>query len=140
MIEFPGNRAFCDTSFFFASLYPKDVNYERAGQILKDALTQEVTLWTTWDIISETVTLLLYRFNSRAAIRFLDEIKPVLNIIYYDDSVRDEAEQVFRILSRDKRLSFCDAISYVVVKTILQDIICLSFDKDFSRLGLTVVR
>jgi len=140
MIEFPGNRAFCDTSFFFASLYPKDVNYERAGQILKDALTQEVTLWTTWDIISETVTLLLYRFNSRAAIRFLDEIKPVLNIIYYDDSVRDEAEQVFRILSSDKRLSFCDAISSVVVKTILKDIICLSFDEDFSRLGLTVVR
>ena len=140
MIEFPGNRAFCDTSFFFASLYPKDVNYERAGQILKDALTQEVTLWTTWDIISETVTLLLYRFNSRAAIRFLDEIKPVLNIIYYDDSVRDEAEQIFRILSSDKRLSFCDAISYVVVKTILKDIICLSFDEDFSRLGLTVVR
>jgi predicted nucleic acid-binding protein len=140
MIEFPGSRAFCDTSFFFASLYPKDVNYERAGQILKDALTQEVTLWTTWDIISETVTLLLYRFNSRAAIRFLDEIKPVLNIIYYDDSVRDEAEQVFRILSSDKRLSFCDAISYVVVKTILKDIICLSFDEDFSRLGLTVVR
>ena len=140
MIEFPGNRAFCDTYFFFASLYPKDVNYERAGQILKDALTQEVTLWTTWDIISETVTLLLYRFNSRAAIRFLDEIKPVLNIIYYDDSVRDEAEQVFRILSSDKRLSFCDAISSVVVKTILKDIICLSFDEDFSRLGLTVVR
>jgi len=140
MIEFPGNRAFCDTSFFFASLYPKDVNYERAGQILKDALTQEVTLWTTWDIISETVTLLLYRFNSRAAIRFLDEIKPVLNIIYYDDSVRDEAEQIFRILSSDKRLSFCDAISYVVVKTILKDIICLSFDEDFSRLGLRVVR
>lgn len=140
MNEFPGNRAFCDTSFFFASLYPKDVNYERAGQILKDALTQEVTLWTTWDIISETVTLLLYRFNSRAAIRFLDEIKPALNIIYYDDSVRDEAEQVFRISSRDKRLSFCDAISYVVVKTILKDIICLSFDEDFSRLGLTVLR
>ena len=140
MIEFTDHRAFCDTSFFFASLYPKDVNYERAGQILKEALDQKISLLTTWDILSETVTLLLYRFNSKAAIRFLDEIKPVLNIIYYDDSVRDEAEQIFRILSDDKRLSFCDAISYVVVKTILKDIICLSFDEDFSRLGLTVVR
>ena len=140
MIEFTDHRAFCDTSFFFASLYPKDANYERAGQILKEALDQKISLLTTWDILSETVTLLLYRFNSRAAIRFLDEIKPVLNIIYYDDSVRDEAEQIFRILSDDKRLSFCDAISYVVVKTILKDIICLSFDEDFSRLGLTVVR
>ena len=37
MTEFPGPRAFCDTSFFFASLCPRDVNYERAGEILKDA-------------------------------------------------------------------------------------------------------
>jgi predicted nucleic acid-binding protein len=139
MMEFPGHRAFCDTSFFFASLYPKDVNYQRAGQILKEALSQQVSLWTTWDIISETATLLLYRFNSKAAIRFLDEIKPVLNIIYYDDSIRKEAERVFRLLSKDKKLSFCDAISYVVVKTILNDIVCLSFDEDFSSLGLTVI-
>lgn len=53
MIKFPGNRAFCDTSFFFASLYPKDVNYEKAGQFLKEALAQEITLYTTWDILSE---------------------------------------------------------------------------------------
>jgi predicted nucleic acid-binding protein len=140
MIEFPGNRAFCDTSFFFASIYPRDINYERAGQILKEALTQEITLWTTWDIISEIATLLLYRFNSKAAIRFLDEIKPVLNIVYYDDSVRQEAERIFRRLGKDKKLSFCDAISYVVVKTILEGIVCLSFDEDFSRLGLNVIR
>ena len=139
MIEFPDYRAFCDTSFFFASLYPKDVNYLRAGQILKEALDQKISLLTTWDIISETATLLLYRFNSKAAIRFLDEIKPVLNVIYYDDSVRKEAEQIFRLFSKDKRLSFCDAISYVVAKTILEDIVCLSFDEDFSKLGLTVI-
>lgn len=139
MIEFPGNRAFCDTSFFFASLYPKDVNYEKAGQILKEALNQGITLYTTWDIISETATLLLYRFSSRAALRFLDEIKPVLSIAYYDESVRKEAEQVFRLFIKDKKLSFCDAISYVVVKTILKGIVCLSFDEDFSRLGLMTI-
>jgi predicted nucleic acid-binding protein len=140
MIEFPNHRAFCDTSFFFASLYPADVNYERAGQILKEALDQKISLLTTWDIISETATLLLYRFSSKAAIRFLDEMKPVLNVVYYDDSVREEAEQIFRLFSKDKRLSFCDAISYVVAKTVLKDIVCLSFDEDFSQLGLTVIR
>jgi len=139
MIEFPKHRAFCDTSFFFASLYPKDVNYERAGQILKEALDQKIFLLTTWDIISETATLLLYRFSSKAAIRFLDEMKPVLNVVYYDDSVREEAEQIFRLFCKDKRLSFCDAISYVVAKTVLEDIVCLSFDEDFSQLGLTVI-
>ncbi|MCJ7803723.1 MAG: PIN domain-containing protein [Desulfobacterales bacterium] len=139
MIKFPASQAFCDTSFFFASLYPKDINYERAGQILSEALIKKILLCTMWDIISETVTLLLYRFNSRAAIRFLDEIKPTLSIIYYNDSVREEAERIFRLFSKDKKLSFCDAISYVVVKTILKDIVCLSFDEDFSRLGLNVI-
>jgi predicted nucleic acid-binding protein len=139
MIEFPGKRAFCDTSFFFASLYPKDVNYGRAGQILKEALAQEVTLYTTWDIISETATLLLYRFSPKAAIRFLEEIKPVLSIVYYDESVRKETERAFRLFIKDKKLSFCDAISYVIVNAVLRDIVCLSFDEDFSRLGLTIV-
>jgi predicted nucleic acid-binding protein len=140
MIPFPEKRAFCDTSFFFAALYPRDVNYDRAGEILRDALQQEIALFTTWDILSETVTLLLYRFNSKAAIRFLDELKPGLAIVAYDDSVREEAEKVFRILIRDKKVSFCDAISFVVAKTILNDIACLSFDDDFSRLGLTIIR
>jgi len=140
MIPFPEKRAFCDTSFFFAALYPRDVNYDRAGEILRDALQQEIDLFTTWDILSETVTLLLYRFNSKAAIRFLDELKPGLAIVTYDDSVREEAEKVFRILIRDKKVSFCDAISFVIVKTILNDIACLSFDEDFSRLGLTIIR
>jgi predicted nucleic acid-binding protein len=140
MTEFPGNRAFCDTSFFFACLYPRDVNYDRAGQILEEALAQKIALWTTWDIVSETATLLLYRFNSKAAIRFLDEVKPSLHICVYDNSVRKEAEHVFRMLAKDKRLSFCDAISFVVAKTVLRDIACITFDQDFSRLGLRVIR
>ena len=139
MIQFPQKRAFCDTSFFFAALYPRDVNYDRAGEILREALQEDIDLFTTWDIISETVTLLLYRFNSKAAILFLDELKPDLTIVAYDDSVREEAEKVFRILIRDKKVSFCDAISFVVAKAILNDIACLSFDDDFSRLGLTVI-
>ena len=140
MIQFPEKRAFCDTSFFFAALYPRDVNYDRAGEILHDALKQEIDLFTTWDIISETATLLLYRFNAKAAIRFLDELKPALTIVVYDDSVREEAEKAFRILIRDKKVSFCDALSFVVARTILNDVACLSFDDDFLRLGLTVVR
>jgi hypothetical protein len=45
MIKFPGQWAFFrDTSFFFASLCPRDVNYERAGEILKEALARGISL------------------------------------------------------------------------------------------------
>lgn len=96
-------------------------------------------LSTTWDIISETVTLLRYRRNFRAARAFLNEIKPQLNILAYGHRVRAEAEQVFRRYGRDHRLSFCDAISFVVVTTLLDNIPCLAFDEDFRGLGLTVI-
>ena len=40
MIEFPRRQAFGDTSFFFASLCPRDINFKRAGEILEEAVSQ----------------------------------------------------------------------------------------------------
>jgi predicted nucleic acid-binding protein len=85
------------------------------------------------------VTLLRYRRNFPAALTFLAEVKPWLAIVSYGDRVRAEAEQIFREYGRDHRLSFCDAISFVVVTTLLDDVPCLTFDEDFRRLGLTVI-
>lgn len=77
--------------------------------------------------------------SSAAAIRFLDDVKPGLHVVGYGTNVRVEAEQVFRRHSRDHRLSFCDAISFVVVTTLLERMSCFAFDEDFRRLGLTVI-
>ena len=137
-MNFPDRKAFCDTSFFFASLVPDDVNYERAGDILVFCKDNALTFCTTWDVISETVTLLRYRANFGLAVQFLDAVKPLLLIVRYDDSVRQTAEKVFRKLGKDKRLSYCDAVSYVVVTSLLGNIPSFSFDKDFRALGLTV--
>ena len=132
-------RLFCDTSFFYACLDPADVNHGRAQRILQDAAEAGATLCTTWDVVSETTTLLRYRMGFRAALTFLTEVKPRLRIVPYGDRVRDEAEELFRRYARDHRLSFCDAISFVVVSTLLDRAPCLAFDDDFRRLGLTVI-
>ncbi len=137
-MNLPQNRAFCDTSFFFASLYPEDTNYDRAGGILEECREKSVTLYTTWDVISETVTLLRYRANFKTAVQFLDVIKPSLSIVRYDDSVRSAAEEVFKRLSKDKKISFCDALSFVIITELLDGMPCLAFDGDFRTLGLMV--
>lgn len=137
-MSLPKNRVFCDTSFFFASLYYGDSNYERAGELLEYCKENHMALFTTWDVISETVTLLRYGANYDLSVEFLDSVKPSLHIIHYDDSIRTAAEELFKKLSRDKRLSFCDAISYVVIIHLLDNISCFTFDKDFKSLGLTV--
>jgi predicted nucleic acid-binding protein len=59
--------------------------------------------------------------------------------VNYGDSVHAEAEQIFRRYGRDHKLSFCDAVSFVVVTTLLDDIPSLVFDEDFRTLGLIVI-
>ena len=93
-------RLFCDTSFFFACLDPRDVNHRRALELVEQAAAARSDLTTTWDIISETVTLLRYRLSYAAAWTFLSEVKPTLRLVHYSDSVRAEAEEVFRLYGR----------------------------------------
>lgn len=132
-------RVFCDTSFFYACFAPDDANHARAEELVADATASGTAFAATWDIISETVTLLRYRRNFQAALAFLNELKPELHIVTYSDRVRYEAEQIFRQYARDRRLSFCDAISFVVITTLLDHMPCLAFDEDFKALGLTVI-
>jgi predicted nucleic acid-binding protein len=111
----------------------------RAAELTAEAATSTTTFFTTWDVVSETVTLLRYRIGFRPALTFLVEVKPDLTIVEYGQRVRNEAEQIFRRRSRSRRVSFCDAISFVVVTSLLNGVPCLAFDRDFRALGLTVV-
>jgi predicted nucleic acid-binding protein len=133
------SQLFCDTSFFYACFDASDVNHTRAKTMVAEAAAAGATLTATWDIISETVTLLRYRRNFKTAVAFLTEVKPRLRIVPVGDGVRSEAEQIFRHYGQDHRLSFCDAVSFVVVTTLLDHIPCLAFDEDFRGLRLTVI-
>jgi predicted nucleic acid-binding protein len=133
------SRLFCDTSFFYACFDQRDVNHEQAKDLSEAAVVSAARLYVTWDIISETATLLRYRRSYREALTFLTEIKPNLHIINYGEGVRAEAEQIFRRYGRDRKLSFCDALSFVVVTTLLDHTPSLAFDADFRALGLTVI-
>jgi predicted nucleic acid-binding protein len=132
-------RAFCDTSFFYACLDPRDVNHPRARDLTAEAAIAGTALFATWDIVSETVTLLRYRTSFETAVAFLTDVRPQLHVVAYGDGVRTEAEDVFRRYGRDHRLSFCDAISFVVVTTLLDYMPCLAFDADSRSLGLTTI-
>lgn len=132
-------RLFCDTSFFYACFDRRDVNHREAGELAADAAASAARLYVTWDIISETLTLLRYRRTYHDALTFLTEVKPHLHIVNYGEAVRAEAEQIFRRYGRDHKLSFCDSISFVVVTTLLDNVPSLAFDRDFRALGLPVI-
>jgi predicted nucleic acid-binding protein len=132
-------RVFCDTSFFYACLDPSDTHHGEARDLVRPATAARVELWTTWDVVSETATLLRYRLGYAAALAFADELRPRLHLVEYGVEVRAAAVDAFRTYGRDHRLSLCDAISFVVVTTLLERMPCFAFDEDFRRLGLTVL-
>ncbi len=130
---------FCDTSFFYACLDPKDTNHARAQALVTESAAAGTTFCTTWDIISETVTRLQYRHNFQAALAFLTDVKPGLRIVPTAIVCGRRPNNLFRSYARDCRLSFCDSISFVVVTTLLDHVPCFTFDADFRGLGLTVL-
>jgi predicted nucleic acid-binding protein len=132
-------RVFCDTSFFHACLDPSDTHHEEAGDLARQATVARSALWTTWDVVSETVTLLRYRVSYVSALSFVDVLRPRLHLVEYGPEVRASALDLFRRYGRDHRLSLCDAISFVVVTTLLKRMPCFAFDEDFRRLGLSVI-
>jgi predicted nucleic acid-binding protein len=70
--------------------------------------------------------------------RLPERCEPTLPIVTYGDGVWEDAQQIFTTYGQDHRLSFCDAISFIVVTTLLDHAPCFTFDGDFRSLGLTV--
>ena len=93
----------------------------------------------TREVVGETLTLLRYRASAKAAILFLDDVLPALHVVDPGAELHATALAVFRRLAPKRRLSYCDALSFVVVRRALGDCPCLAFDRDFRALGLTVV-
>lgn len=132
------NRSvFVDTSFYYASLDPRDAHHEKAIQLNHQVVEKKLQMLSTWEIICETVTLLRNRFGYKAAVLFIDQILPSLEIIYIDDDIRALALKWFKKLSADKKISLCDVVSYLLVTQKLDHIPILAFDDDFKDLGLT---
>jgi predicted nucleic acid-binding protein len=72
-------------------------------------------------------------------VAFIDELHPRLRLVEYALQARNQALDVFRRYGRERRLSLCDAVSFIVVTTLLDHMPCFAFDDDFRRLGLTVI-
>jgi predicted nucleic acid-binding protein len=134
------HRVFADTSYFFALLHPRDPHHADAVEISEKIARERLTVYTTWEVVVETATLLRYRANFELARMFLLDVLPDLVVIYPLEAEREAAIQMFIRRSRDLKLSRCDAISYIVVSTRLNWAPCLAFDADFGALGLTIVR
>ena len=95
-------------------------------------------IYTCWFIISETMTVLLYQYGYREALTFNQSID-LYRIIHSTESQHHQAIALFNLFGKDKKISFVDALSRVLISGELKNIPALSFDRDFRTMGLTTI-
>ena len=134
-----GFRAvFCDAGFFIALYSKKDTKHKRALELFKEIKAHKIVIHTSWFVISEAMTILLYQYSFSEAQAFNQTID-LYKIHHSTNSQCHQAIEIFSKLSQDRKISFVDALSKVIITGDLKNIPALSFDDDFRALGLTTI-
>lgn len=129
---------YCDASFFIALFTKKDTKHKRALELFKEIKDNRITIHTCWFVISETMTVLLYRYGYSEALTFNQSID-LYKIYHSTESQHHQAIALFNLFGKDRKISFVDALSYVLISGELKNMPALSFDNDFKALGLTTI-
>ena len=132
------DAVYCDASFFVALFSKKDVKHKRALQLFKEIKENHIMMHTCWFIISEAMTVLLYQYGYSEALTFNQSID-LYKIIRSTESQHHQAIALFNLFGKDKKISFVDALSYVLISSELKKMPALSFDREFRSMGLTTV-
>ena len=133
-------RVFVDTSAFFAHLVAEDAHHAEAQALFERANRESWTLVTTNAVVWETYTLVRMRARNgrELALGFLEDIRDGFCDL---ERVRPVDEMKAGDLLKqyaDKKYSFCDALSFVVMEEIGVNE-ALAFDDDFKSYGKFVL-
>jgi len=129
---------YCDASFFVALFSKKDVKHKRALKLFKEIKENRITIHTCWFIISEAMTVLLYQYGYSEALIFNQSID-LYKIVHSTESQHHQAIGLFNLFGKNRKISFVDALSHVLISGELKNMPALSFDRDFRAMGLTTI-
>jgi predicted nucleic acid-binding protein len=131
-------RVFVDSSAYLAILDRRDQFHEAAMAIGERLAAGRYRLITANTIVIEAHALILSTLGIERASGFLrDTERSGVSIVRVRASDEERARQIiFRY--QDKRFSFTDAISFVLMER-LGIRLAFSFDRNFAQYGLTMV-
>jgi len=132
------DAVYCDASFFVALFSKKDVKHKRALTLFKEIRENRIMIHTCWFIISEAMTVLLYQYGYSEAMAFNQSVD-LYRIFHSTESQHHQAIALFNLFGKDRKVSFVDALSHVLISGELKNMPALSFDRDFRALGLTTI-
>ena len=132
------DEVYCDASFFVALFSKRDTKHKRALQLFKEIKENRILIHTSWFIISEAMTVLLYRYGYSEALTFNQSID-LYRVYHSTESQHHQAIALFNLFGKDRKISFVDALSHVLISGERKNMPALSFDEDFKTLGLTTI-
>jgi uncharacterized protein len=133
-------RIFVDASAFLAFFNRRDENHARSSIVFQVAMAESWRLVTTNVCLYEAHAGIIKRVKPHAhqvALRFLEAIPKLCTSIFIEPVQHRRAETLLRS-HRDKRFSFSDALSFVVMQEQgLSE--AFAYDEDFRRYGRFVL-
>lgn len=132
------DEVYCDASFFVALFSKRDTKHKRALQLFKEIKENRILIHTSWFIISEAMTVLLYQYGYSEALTFNQSID-LYSIYHSTESQHHQAIALFNLFGRDRKISFVDALSRILISGERKNMPALSFDNDFKALGITTI-
>ena len=124
---------FVDTSAFLAILNADDERHSEAEKIWKYLVTHGETMICSNYVLVETFSLVQHRLGMEAVKGFQEDIYPLLNLEWVDESDHRAGVGVVLAASR-RRLSLVDCVSFEVMRRLrIHRVFC--FDPHFREQG-----
>ena len=128
-----------DTSAWLALTLLHERTHDQIDDFIKSEQKKDTVLFTTNDIISETITRLVYDNNLQTAQIFISRLNQAIKTKFLVQSWTDELiqQEAFAILEkfRDHKLSLTDATTIVIMRRFNLDAV-LTLDSDFKKIGI----
>lgn len=135
---------FCDSSFFVAYYSASDQYHPQAVRIINDLKAQKPQIITTDYVFDETLTFLLathHYYGYPRALKFDENVTSgeQFKLLFVNENLFYRAKEIFKRFNKDKRWSFTDCTSYVLMKDFgIRRV--LTFDENFSQMGFKIVK
>jgi len=120
---------FVDTSAFYAMIDRKDKYHEVAKVCFEKIRKENCSIILTNFIVAETHVLVLSRLGIEAGIEWLEKLPENVERVKQEDELK--AKKII-LGYRDKAFSYCDAISFAVIRRLNIEKV-FSFDKHFRQ-------
>ncbi|OGD85907.1 hypothetical protein A2164_02995 [Candidatus Curtissbacteria bacterium RBG_13_35_7] len=135
-------KIFIDTSAWLAYYLSNDRNHLKIKKLLKGLIANKAIIYTSNDVIDETITRLIYTTHPRFVKKFVDLLKAGIktgNLIelWVDELLQQEAFEL-AIKFSEHKLSLTDCTIIILVKRFNINLL-VSLDSDFKKVGVNVL-